>query len=117
MKALQAQQCFKWGERQAGSCRIQQRQGRRSQPDVCGLRSVCPSKKSVPTKEKLLEMMKKANISIEDLKEDSAPILHDKSRGKIIDEDFSESSTSDSSSSSGTSESVESVVRHAAGSG
>ena len=74
-------------------------------------------KNSAPTKEELLEMMKKANISIDDLKEGSAPILYGKSRGKIIDEVFSESSDSDSTSSSGTSESVDSVVRHAASSG
>ena len=73
-------------------------------------------KNSAPTKEELLEMMKKANISIDDLKEGSAPILHGKSCGKIIDEVFSESSDSDSTSSSGTSESVDSVVRHDTGS-
>ena len=74
-------------------------------------------KTPAPTKEELLEMMKKANISIEDLKEGSAPILHGKLRGKIIDEEFSESSDSDSTSSSGTSESVGSADRHTAGSG
>ena len=30
MKVLQARQCFRWGKRQAGSRRMQQRQGRRS---------------------------------------------------------------------------------------
>ena len=62
-------------------------------------------------------MMRKANISIADLKKVSSPNLHDKLRGKSSDEESSESSSSDSSASSDTSESVESVGRHAAGSG
>ena len=74
-------------------------------------------KNSVPSKEELLEMMRKANISIADLTKGSAPNLHDKSRGKPSDEESSESSSSDSSSSSGTSESVESAGHRAAGSG
>ena len=74
-------------------------------------------KNAAPSKEELLEMMRKANISLADLKKGSAPNLHDKSRGKSSDEELSESSLSDSSASSDTSESVESVSRHAAGSG
>ena len=74
-------------------------------------------KDSAPTREELLEMMMKANISFEDLKEGSAPSRHSKSRGKKIDEVSSESSDSDSTSSSDTSVSVESVDRRAAGSG
>ena len=56
-------------------------------------------KSFVPSKEELLEMMWKANISIADLTEGSAPKLHGKSRGKPPDEESSESSSSDSSSS------------------
>ena len=74
-------------------------------------------KDSAPTREELLEMMKKANISFEDLKEGSAPSRHGKSCGKTIDEVSSEFSESDSTSSSGTSVSVDSVGRHAASSG
>ena len=71
----------------------------------------------VLSREELLETMKNANISIEELTEGSAPKLHGKSRGIPSDEESSESSSSDSSSSSGTSESVGSAGRHAAGSG
>ena len=74
-------------------------------------------KNFVPSKEELLEMMWKANISIADLTEGSAPKLHGKSRGIPSDKESSESSSSDSSSSSGTSESVGSAGRRAADSG
>ena len=74
-------------------------------------------KNFVPSKEELLEMMRKANISIADLTEGSAPKLHGKSRGIPSDKESSESISSDSSCASGTSESVESAGRRTAGSG
>ena len=75
-----------------------------------------PHKYTATTREEFLEMMEKANISVDDLK-GSAPSLHVKSRGKLSDEESSESSSSDSSSSSGTSVSAESDGRRAADSG
>ena len=70
-----------------------------------------------PSKEEILEMIKNANISIEELTEGSAPKLHGKLHGKPSDEKLSESSSSNSSSSSDTSVSVGSAGRHAVGSG
>ena len=75
-----------------------------------------PHKYTATTREEFLEMMEKANISIDDLK-GSAPSLHDKSSGIPSEEESSESSSSGSFSSSGTSVSAESAGRRAAGSG
>ena len=76
-----------------------------------------PSEPITPSREDVLEMMKRANISIEELKKGSAPKSHGKSRGKPSDKESIESSSSDSYSSSDSSEGIESAGRHTTGNG
>ena len=69
------------------------------------------------SKKEVLEVIKKSNISFEDLQKGSAPNTREKTHGELSGKDSSDSSLSDSSSSSSSSEGTVSANGRAANSG